>query len=230
MSTSTSTPSSNSPSSNSPSSNSPSSNSPCPNSPSPTDRTADLLSGVLERLTSVVAGISADQLHDPTPCTDYDVEQLRNHVVGWLRTFADGFADPQGRAPRANLEGYCAPAEPAREVAAAAERLDRALRAGAAERPLRLGEAAMPGPLALGMILWEYQVHGWDLARATGQPWSPAEAAALESLEFAPGMLTPDYQGEGKAFGRPVPVAADAPALDRLLGLSGRDPGWSPSS
>jgi uncharacterized protein (TIGR03086 family) len=76
------------------------------------------------------------------------------------------------------------------------------------------------------MILWEYQVHGWDLARATGQPWSPPAAAAEESLEFAPGMLTPDYQGEGKAFGPPVPIPATAPALDRLLALSGRDPGW----
>jgi uncharacterized protein (TIGR03086 family) len=78
------------------------------------------------------------------------------------------------------------------------------------------------------MILWEYQMHGWDLARATGRPWSPPETAARESLAFAPGMLTADYQGEGKAFAPPVPVPADAPALDRLLGLSGRDPHWQP--
>lgn len=193
---------------------------------SSTARTADLLAGVLDELATVVSNIKPEQLHDPTPCTDYDVEQLRDHVVGWLSTFADGFADPNGQAPRATLDDYRAPAEPATEIRAAAERLDRALRAGAAERPLRLGEAAMPGELALGMILWEYQVHGWDLARATGQPWAPAAAASLESLAFAPGMLTPDYQGEGKAFGEPVPVAPDAPPLDRLLGLSGRDPGW----
>ena len=193
---------------------------------SSTARTAHLLAGVLDELATVVANIKPEQLHDPTPCTDYDVEQLRDHVVGWLSTFADGFADPNGQAPRATLDDYRAPAEPATEIRAAADRLDRALRAGAAERPLRLGEAAMPGELALGMILWEYQVHGWDLARATGQPWAPAAAASLESLAFAPGMLTPDYQGEGKAFGVPVPVAPDAPPLDRLLGLSGRDPGW----
>ncbi len=44
----------------------------------------------------------------------------------------------------------------------------QAVRGGAGARPLKLGEAAMPGEIALGMILWEYQVHGWDLARATG--------------------------------------------------------------
>jgi uncharacterized protein (TIGR03086 family) len=101
-----------------------------------------------------------------------------------------------------------------------------ALRDGAATRPMRLGDSAMPGDMALSMILWEYQVHGWDLARATGQPWSPPAAAAEESLEFAPGMLTDDYQGPGKAFAPRVPVPATAPALDRLLGLSGRDPAW----
>jgi uncharacterized protein (TIGR03086 family) len=92
---------------------------------------------------------------------------------------------------------------------------------------MRLGESAMPGEMALGMILWEYQVHGWDLARATGQSWSPPPAAAEESLGFAPMMLTDDYQGDGKAFAPRVTVPAGAPALDRLLGLSGRDPGWS---
>jgi uncharacterized protein (TIGR03086 family) len=192
-----------------------------------TDRTADLLSAVLADLAPMMSGITQEQLVNPTPCTELDVAQLRDHVVGWLDTFAAGFADPGGQAPRTGVDGYQASADPAAEVRAAAATLDAAIRAGAAARPLRLGEQAMPGDMALSMILWEYQVHGWDLARATGQPWSPPAAAAEESLAFAPNMLTPDYQGEGKAFAPRVLVAADAPPLDRLLGLSGRDPGWS---
>ncbi len=193
-----------------------------------TDTTTALLAAVLEDLAGVVGGITPGQLAGPTPCTAFDVAQLRDHVVGWLETFAAGFADPAGQAPRASLDGYQPPADPAAAVQAAAATLTRALREGAAARPLRLGSSAMPGELALGMILWEYQVHGWDLARATGQDWSPPAAAAEESLNFAPAMLTPDYQGEGKPFGPPVPVPDSAPALDRLLGLSGRDPGWRP--
>jgi uncharacterized protein (TIGR03086 family) len=191
-----------------------------------TEKTTGLLVAVLTDLAPVVGGISHDQLHDPTPCTEYDVEQLRDHVLGWLTTFAAGFADPNGHAPQASPDGYQAPADAAAEVRTAADSLAHAIRAGAAGRPLRLGDSAMPGDMALSMILWEYQVHGWDLARATGQPWSPPAEAAEESLEFAPGMLTPDYQGDGKAFAPRVPVPASAPALDRLLGLSGRDPGW----
>jgi len=191
-----------------------------------TDQTANLLGAVLADLATVVGGIPAERHHDPTPCLEFTVEQLRDHVLGWLTTFAAGFADPAGQAPRGDLAGYQPPADPAAEVRAAADQLDQALRRGAAARPLRLGESEMPGDLALDMILWEYQVHGWGLARATGQCWSPPVHAAEASLRFAPGMLTTDYQGPGKAFAEPVLVANGAPPLDRLLGLSGRDPHW----
>lgn len=193
------------------------------------EQTADHLRAVLDELAPVVGAITPEHRHDPTPCTEFDVEQLRDHVVGWLTNFAAGFSDPAGQAPRSDNDGYQAPADAdaaASEVRMAADHLDRAIRDGAAARPLRLGDHAMPGDLALGMILWEYQVHGWDLARATGQQWSVPDGAAEESLEFAPTMLGPDYQGEGKPFGDPVDVPATAPPLDRLLALSGRNPNW----
>jgi uncharacterized protein (TIGR03086 family) len=192
--------------------------------------TTDLLRAVLADLAPVVGNIPPEQLHRPTPCTEWDVEQLRNHIVGWLTLFAAGFADPNGQAPRADVDSYMVSDDPAGEVRSAADTMERALRNGATERPLRLGENGMPGELALGMILWEYQMHGWDLARATGQAWSPPPAASEASLQFAPGMLTPDYQGpgRGKPFADRVEVSADATPLDRLLGLSGRDPRWQP--
>jgi uncharacterized protein (TIGR03086 family) len=191
-----------------------------------TDRTAVLLHDVLDHLADIVANIPDNRLHDPTPCTEMDVEALRNHVLDWLTAFAAGYADPEGRTP--DLGARRQSGDPADEVRRAARTLDEALAAGAADRPLWIGESSMPGELALGMILWEYQVHGWDLARATGQPFAPPAEAAEQSLAFAPGMLTPDYQGPGKAFADPVPVPETAPPLDRLVGLSGRDPGWTP--
>ena len=191
-----------------------------------TEKTTDLLVAVLADLAPMVGDITGEQLHDPTPCTELDVGQLRTHVLGWLTTFAAGFADADGQAPLDRLEGYSVPADPAAEVRSASDTMAAALRGGAAGRPMRLGSSAMPGDMALSMVLWEYQVHGWDLARATGQPWSPPATAAEESLEFAPGMLTDDYQGAGKAFAPRVPVPATASPLDRLLGLSGRDPAW----
>src|SRR5579875_2655643 len=161
------------------------------------DRTAGLLDAVLADLSRVVGNITPAQLHDPTPCSEFDVAQLRDHVVGWLATFAAGFADPDGRAPRASLDGYVPPQDPAAEVRAAAATMGRALAAGAAARPLRLGEAAMPGDMALNMILWEYVVHGWDLARATGQPWSPPAGAAASRSPLGFPYRTPPLRWTG---------------------------------
>ncbi len=150
-------------------------------------------------------------------------------MLGWLDNFAAGFADPNGNAPADSVDDYSTPDNPAGEVIRAARTLDEAIRKGAGERPLRLGESEMPGAMSLSMMLWEYQVHGWDLARATGQDWSPPAEGLEQSLDFAPGMLTDDFQGEGKAFAPRVDVPDDAPPLDRLLGLSGRDPSWNAS-
>ena len=95
-----------------------------------TSKTTDLLVTVLSDLAVVVDGMSPERLQDPTPCTAWDVEQLRDHVLGWLTPFAAGFVDPQGRAPSANIEGYRAPAGPAQEVRLAAELLAQAIRDG----------------------------------------------------------------------------------------------------
>lgn len=189
--------------------------------------TIDLLRPVLSELVVVVAGTAGNDAA-ATPCRDLDVAGLRHHVASWLVNFADGYADPDGQAAPAGAEVADDVDGQTKAVDEAGSRLVDAVRDGAVERPLKLGESAMPGDMALSMILWEYVVHGWDLATATGQPWSPSEQACEASLGFAPAMLTDDYQGEGKPFGPRVTVPDDAPALDRLLGLSGRDPSWTP--
>lgn len=189
-----------------------------------TQKTTDLLVAVLADLAPVVGGISAGQLQDPTPCTELDVSQLRTHVLGWLTTFAGGFADPGGQAPLDRLDGYAVPADAAAEVRSASATLAAALRDGAATRPLRLGGSAMPGDMALSMILWEYQVHGWDLARATGQAFDPAESAVRGSYEMLAASTEPAQREP--IFGPVVPVPDEAPLLDRAIGLSGRDPVW----
>jgi uncharacterized protein (TIGR03086 family) len=75
------------------------------------------------------------------------------------------------------------------------------------------------------VALDEVVVHGWDLAVATGQPYDVDPVDADACREFAESF------GEDRPpslYGPVVPVPAEAPALDRLLGATGRDPGWKP--
>lgn len=190
--------------------------------------TREHLAPVLSELAEVVDAITDEQSTLPTPCSEYTVADLRGHVLGWLTAFTDGYSSDDGVC--SDPEAVAVDGTGGDQIRTLRDRLDAALAEGADQRPLKIGEAGMPGDMAAQMILWEYQVHGWDLARATGRRWSPDEAGVQESLDFAPGMLTPDYQGEGKSFAPRVEVPADAPAIDRLVGLSGRDPQWEARS
>ena len=188
--------------------------------------TIEFLGPVLSDLADVVEH-SGDGTA-PTPCTDWDVATLRGHAVEWLSRFADGYADPEGKVPAEGPDQPSSAQGQAALLRSGATKLERAVGNGAADRPLVIGSDGMPGDMALSMILWEYLQHGWDLARATGQEWEPDPAAATAALEFAPNMLTPDYQGEGKTFGPRIDVPESASSMDKLAGLSGRDPNWSP--
>ncbi|MCF8590437.1 TIGR03086 family metal-binding protein [Gordonia liuliyuniae] len=157
----------------------------------------------------------------PTPCTEFDVAALRGHIVGWLTAFTDGFTADDHTC--SDPDAVTVSGSGAAQVRAAADRLRTVLPAALAE-PLKIGDAGMPGDMAASMILWEYQMHGWDLAQAAGLDWSPDDEAVEASLAVAPAMLTPDFQGEGKAFAAAVPVAESATPLERLVGLSGRRP------
>lgn len=192
-----------------------------------TQQTLGQLSTTLDDLAQVADDVRDEQRSLPTPCADFDVTALTGHIVGWLESFAAGFADPEGKCPSSDVsEVKVAPGEAGSRIRAAAQVLETAVNGGAAERPLVIDGDGMPGDMALSMILSEYLVHGWDLAVSTGQQWTPDEKACHESREFLGGMVTPESRGEGW-FGPEVDVADDASPLEKLVAFTGRDPHWS---
>ena len=176
----------------------------------------------------VVTGIRDDQLGDATPCADTPVAGLLAHVAGLTTAFrmaAEKTPVPGG--PSASADDL--PPDWRTRIPAQLDALVAAWqRPSAWQGTAEAGGVTMPGPVAAIVALDEVLVHGWDLAVATGQDYAADPASVAACGEFAA-----QAAAEGPApglFGPPVPVPDDAPPMDRLLGLTGRDPGWRPPS
>jgi uncharacterized protein (TIGR03086 family) len=179
-------------------------------------------------------GVPDDGLDAPTPCAGTPVAQLLDHLMGLSLAFTlaarktppEGGSKPPDSSPD-HLDPDWREVLPRRLGELAEAWRDPAAWAGMTEA----GGVTMPAEVMGAVALDELVLHGWDLARATGQPFrcDPASTAAV--LEFTTESAKPENAaGREGTFGPVVPVPADAPPLDRALGLSGRDPGWTPAS
>lgn len=190
-----------------------------------------LFDDVLSRLAAVV-DVDADHLRSPTPCVGFTVGELQRHVLGWLQFFAAALGDPTATSTRPDPESFTLNADAVASDVVRQARTDigDAIAADAAGQMVTMSSARMAGDAVLAMALGEYIVHAWDLATATGQPYSAPQAAIEPAHEFLEGMIAPEYRGPDSGFfDHEVEVADDAPSLDKLLGFAGRNPGWSPA-
>jgi uncharacterized protein (TIGR03086 family) len=182
------------------------------------------------RLVAAIAeGVTDEQLAGPTPCPEYQVRHLLAHLVGLAGAFRDAGRKDLGahldQNPGASLPDLGP--EWRADLPKLLDELVGAWRDPAAyEGMTRAGGTDLPGAVAGAVAMDELVVHGWDLARATGQAYAPDEA----SLAVAQELLTPQEGDDSgnSLFGAVVPVPDGAPLLDRVIGLSGRDPGWTP--
>lgn len=195
------------------------------------DATPDLFTAVLERL-ATVADVDNDQLDLPTPCAGFTVGELRSHVLGWLGFFAAALSDPAADTARPDPEAFAlTDGTPASEIVRhALTAIRQAIADDAAGQMVVMSGSRMAGDGVLGMALGEYIVHAWDLAKATGQPYSAPDETVRPAHEFLEGMVAPEYRGPDSGFfDAEVPVPDDASPLDQLLGFAGRDPQWRAS-
>jgi uncharacterized protein (TIGR03086 family) len=179
-----------------------------------------LLRGAAAPVHDLLTRVTADRLPAPTPCAEFDVRALLHHLLTW---------GPVLEA--AARKEPAAPAEPTSDDPAAAydDQLRRIVAAWS-DPDAWDGATTMGGPDPLpaaligGMVVSEIVVHGWDLGRALGEhpSWEPAV------LDLVLGeVIATAEMGRGMGiYADAVPVAQTAPVLDRLLGVTGRDPHW----
>ena len=186
-----------------------------------------------QRLADLVARVNDDELGQPTPCPAYTLGDLIDHVGGLALAFTAAANKDIGstyvngvRPGDASRLGQDWRARIQRDLGTLAQAWREP---GAWEGMTRIAGGDAPAAMVGLIVADELAVHGWDVARATGQPY----ACEPELLDAARGFLvqfaTPDAPaGPDVAFGPSRSLPGDAPLLDRVVALAGRDPGWSP--
>jgi uncharacterized protein (TIGR03086 family) len=186
-----------------------------------------LMAAAAAEAARVVAGAAkaanTKNLERTTPCTDWDLRTLLNHMILWTSYSAERRAYGESVAEELMSKDFTAEPGYAQayqaQIAKAVDAWSKP-EAWAGDRDV-MGSATPAADIA-AMLIAEMVLHGWDIAKATGQDYRCDDAVAQAVLETvqAQGEMFRQYQG----FAAIVPVSADATAFDRALALSGRDP------
>jgi uncharacterized protein (TIGR03086 family) len=182
-----------------------------------------------QRMAEVVTAVGDADLDRATPCAEYSVAALLDHIDGCVTAFTaagtktqDPDQGPPGPGSAADLRADWRTAVPEGLTAlVAAWRPDDAYTG-----TVRAGGFEMPAESVAVVAIEELVVHGWDLARALDRPYDATEAELVVLDDFF-GQFGPEQRGA--AYGPERTAGADASGLDRAIARSGRDPAWSPS-
>ncbi|MFE9648021.1 TIGR03086 family metal-binding protein [Streptomyces sp. NPDC006365] len=186
----------------------------------------DLLATAAERALPVIRALPDERLADPTPCADYDVKSLVNHLLHVTVQFQNLAAKKD--SDFTETPDYIA-ADPAwrDRFATEASRLAAAWSAPGAEEGTT-GTMNMPARTVASLALLDLTVHAWDLARATDQEYRLNDTTdpVLDQVTATVEEMAPTARAMGM-FATPVEVPDTASPLDRLLAETGRDPHWA---
>jgi len=177
-------------------------------------------------------GVHEGRLDDPTPCESYAVRDLVTHLLGLATVFREAAHKNTGGVTAQPPEAALATPLPGDWRERLREQLNELAAAWSVEAAWQGGTQAggqtLPAETAGRIALNELVLHGWDLARATDQPYVSDPASLRASAALLEQALDPAAR-EGM-FGPVVDVPPDAPLLDRVVGLSGRRPDWAASA
>jgi uncharacterized protein (TIGR03086 family) len=142
----------------------------------------------------VLVNVTSDQLSSPTPCTEWDVKALIDHVVAGNQRVVERAGGQATPLPEDLAAAHRISATVAQETFAEPHALTRTYQ-------LPIGEIS--GIAFLELRTSDLLVHAWDLAVATGQPTDLDPELAQYVLAFSEQMMSrPGLRGEGRPYGQ----------------------------
>ncbi|MDA1036408.1 MAG: TIGR03086 family metal-binding protein [Chloroflexi bacterium] len=174
----------------------------------------------------LIEGIKPDQWQNATPCAEWDLRALVNHVTGenmWIEQFFTGRTmEDVGDSLNGDILGD----DP---IAAYTGSLARALpliTEGTMESTYRFSFAEMAGRGYVTQLFADQFVHAWDIAKGSNQPFDADEELIGASTPVFEEMVA--LAGQGSVYGYQQKVESGASPLSVLLGVVGRREDWQP--
>jgi uncharacterized protein (TIGR03086 family) len=166
-----------------------------------------------------VHGIKQDQLDDPTPCSEFNVKQLLNHLIGGLGMLHTAATGGKATAPEGNVVGD----NPAQQYDEGRDKLLAAIKdPGVFDRNWEMPFGSMPGKMMAGIAFMEHVTHAWDVKKATGQDTELPNDLVEETNSVVQPM--DQMLRMPGVCGAAVPVGDDATPTQKLMGFLGRQP------
>lgn len=183
--------------------------------------TGDLYVRAMLATRAYVDGVRESQWHDPTPCTEWDVRQIANHIIGENLWAAELFNGKTIEQVGDTLDGDLTGSNPAEAYRASVETATSAVTApGAMEATCHLSFGDHTGADYAGQLFLDLLIHGWDIAQATGQDTSLDPDLVDACMPIALEM-TGKFRSAG-VFGEDLSAGADSDPQVQLLALLGR--------
>ncbi len=170
----------------------------------------------------VVDNVQKEDLSQPTPCSEWDVRTILQHVIDINQAVARQGASPAEPTPvpphhDANIAADFAAATRAAAVAFSAP--------GAMEQTFAMPRGETKGEALAQRLAMDLMIHAWDVAKATGQSTDMLDPELCQiTLELGRTMMTDAHRTPESVFGPEVSVPADAPICDRMAAFFGRQP------
>jgi uncharacterized protein (TIGR03086 family) len=164
-------------------------------------------------LGGVIAALRPDQLGEPTPCAEFTVRGVLEHMIAGATMFAAAY---RGEAPHETDFG-----DPIAGAQSALGELAASISApGALDRTITAPFGDTDGNTFARFVVLDGLVHGWDLATATGQPYDPPADVVAAATAFARQTLDP--LRDGQTFKAAAEPPAHATPIERLAAYTGR--------
>jgi len=164
-------------------------------------------------LGGVIVALRPDQLDEPTPCAEFTVRGVLEHMIGGATMFAAAYRGEPAREPE--VDDLIAGTQSALADLAASINAP-----GALARTIHAPFGDMSGESFARFVVLDGLVHGWDLAVATAQTYDPPAELVAAASDFAHETLDP--LRDGQTFKSAVEPPTGATPIERLAAYTGR--------